>query len=787
MALELTEQEEALNNLLTQLSKDYIKDEEGVRDRYVQEVRRNNLYFNGIQNIFNTSLDGSVGDWSTFNDYVAGLDEDFDIDDTEFDQKFINVYKAYVESLVAALSSQLPSTRFFPDNADNSDDVNTAQSFEKILPLIRRHNKSKILLLQVINIFINEGVVAVRNYVDSNEKYGFADKPVKAKVVRQESILYCPNCNTELGSNNTSYEFNPNEEFVERDSTETEEMALCPTCADSGIDNGLGMPGVVNPISDNSRTAEDTIVDIEEVPKVRAKFEAYGLTNVRFPAYCTDQESIPCLVLEREQSIALVLSVYKHLRDKINENPVDNLETTKWARRNPFYTGESPKYTCTVRDIWIRPWALARVLDSKYGFALELPEEELVEGQEPKTVGDYLQELYPNGVRVVLVNDEFAEAIDESLDEHWTISVNPLYKHLICKSIGSSLIAIQDLENDNIAITEQTIEHGVTETFVDSDTLDLAKYSEGEIRPGNITSVKRTDPAKSIGDSFFQTRPAALSQEVGIFGNRINEKGQFVSGASPSIYGGSMEGSETAAVYSMSRAQALQRLTIPWHIICELWSEMEFKAILDYVANLNYDESYPVKQGNSYSNVYIQQIRLQGKVSCVEPESDGYFPVSWSQERDMVSTLLTLNNDAVNEILFHPENRSLIAKLAGPKDLYIPGDDARKKQMAEIAEMLKAAPVTMDQMTGAPLPEPQSSVQVDPEMDDHEVEFEIIKVWVTSADGQYTKKSMPDQYMNILLHGKMHKMFVDMAAQEAQAAEAEQGNNVDAPKGKANA
>lgn len=791
-------EQSSFGRALEGLVKDYIKDEQFVRDRYVQEVRRNNLYFSNIQNIVNIGEgSGVVGDWTTFNDYLSKIEDDFDIDELDLDIKFINVYKAYVESLVAALSSQLPTTRFFPSDADNADDISTAQSFEKIIPLIRRHNKAKILLLQVLSIFINEGVVAARNFIDRNEKYGFADKPIEATVVNQQSILHCPNCNSELGSFNSTYEAGDNP-VVERDITESQDMALCPNCE---MNYGNGQ---VYPIIENIRNLQTAIVDFDRIAKIRAKIEVYGLTNVRFPAYCTSQEEIPALVLEREQSVALVESIYPELKNKITENNIDTPETNKWARTNPFYIGEIPKYTCTVQEAWVRSWALRRIKDIDFEIeeatevteSNELDSDEVVssdatlsndnlapyndpasdENKEvEKTLGEVLAERYPNGLKVVLVNGEYVTHSEESMDDHWTISVNPLYRHLLCKSIGSSIIPIQDLENDNTAITEQTIEHGVAETFVDSDTLDINAYSQGESRPGNVTGVKRPDPSKSIGDSFFQTKPAALSQEVGFFSTRINEKGQFISGASPSIYGGNLEGSETAAVYSMSRAQALQRLTIPWNIICELWSQMEYKSALEYATTLDYDEIYPVKAGATFKNVYIEQLRLKGRVSCVENESGEYFPTSWAQERDAISSLIQLNNEFINAALMHPENRSLVAKLAGPKDMYVPGDDARKKQLAEIAELLKTPPAMEDNM-GMPLSQPMPTVMVDPDFDEHDVEYETIKAWANSSDGQFYKKEYPQQYMNVLLHGRQHKFFLDQMAMEQAQAQAQSQN-----------
>src|SRR4030095_6281298 len=116
----------------------------------------------------------------------------------------------------------------------------------------------------------------------------------------------------------------------------------------------------------------------------------------------------------------------------------------------------------TVQEVWFRPWAL-NILNSETFKGVEVggdsQEQINPETGEPFTTSEILQQSYPKGIRLVLVNGEYAEHHEESLDDHWTISHNPLYRYLICKSIGSSIIPIQDLTNDNIAITEETIEH----------------------------------------------------------------------------------------------------------------------------------------------------------------------------------------------------------------------------------------------------------------------------------------------------------------------------------------
>ena len=239
-----------------------------------------------------------------------------------------------------------------------------------------------------------------------------------------------------------------------------------------------------------------------------------------------------------------------------------------------------------------------------------------------------------------------------------------------------------------------------------------------------------------------------------------------------------MPGSNTAAQYSMSRAQSLQRLTIPWDCVCNLWADMELKSLKDFAKVLDYDERYVVAAGGSYKNVYIKQIQLKGNVACVEAESEGYFPMTFAQERDLLKELLTLNNPDINAVVMHPENRNVVGAYMGPTNLYIPGEEDRKKQLAEIAEMLKAVPTMgMDGVT----PMPPQPIQPEALVDDDEIHLEVIKRWAISVEGQSYKRDNQPVYQTILMHGQMHKMNIDMKMMQSKGMQDPNNPNVQPP------
>lgn len=760
--------DKTIQDALIDLVKQYNKDEEFPRLALLREARKNNLYDWNIQNLF---LDSLTSDWRTFDSLgqLQGL-PDIDEDLVDYDYKIINIYSAYKESIVAALSNQVPTTRFLPDDANNPNDIYTAESFQKVAEKLRRTNSSKTLLIQMLSILYNEGVIGVYNFCDRDEKYGSAIVPTNGKYIKSVDKDLCPDCGSVLQENVSPAQeveegYEPQEGLAFK-----EGIAFCPTCEKE-----------VNPLTEHTEEMGEGITGYEDVPKIKEKQQVFGITNLRFPAYCMDQESIPVLSLEYELDISLVENIYPHLKGKIEAVNVDMPDDNKWARQNPSYFSSVPLHTCTVRQVWIRDWALNRIKDTEFEFAGPV-----LEGQEAPKLSDILKEQFKGGIRLVIINDNiYAECHPEEMDDHWTLSINPMYRQLVGKSVGSRITPIQDIKNDVVNLKKQTIEQGIPQTFVDPSLLDMDRYRNTEIRAGMLVPVKNSLPGQNLDAGFFQTTTASLSPEVNSVEEVNQADGQFASGAFPSIYGGIMEGTNTAAEYSMSRSQALQRLMLTWAMICDVWSKMEFKSVKDYAKNLDYDDRFVVQEGSGFKNIDIETIKLKGKVADIECEASENFPLSWAQKGDLIRQLMEMDSEPVNLVLQHPENASKIASYIGLDEIYIPGDKDRKKQLQEIYELCQSMP----EMPAAPLmpvggngvvgkgnmqamPQPMPSIMPEDGVDDDYVHSETCKVWMLGAEGQMYKKDHPEQYLNVLLHKRIHderyalKMSQQMAMEE---------------------
>ncbi len=540
-------------------------------------------------------------------------------------------------------------------------------------------------------------------------------------------------------------EFGPSEHDAALHDLINQGKEICPSCM-----------ATMDPELKTEKFITTRIVGTTKEPKGRICIESYGGLYVKIPNYCKTQKSLPYLIFSEEKDYSTVIDEYDDLHG--NKNLLDSLKNghgnsggyeyyASWGRLSPQYHGEYPENTVTVNKAWIRP-AKFNILSDKDDIRK-------------------LKKLYPDGVKVVYINEEFACAENQSLDDSWTLTENPLADYLHFDPIGQSLVSVQDITNDLISLILQTIEHGIGQTFADSSVLDFNSYEQTSVLPGGIFPAK-AKTGKTLAEGFHELRTATLSTEVMPFSQMIQSMGQTVSGALPSIFGGQQQGAggDTASGYAQSKSGALQRLQNTWKLFTITWKEMFGKVIpmyIDLVKETNEDErSVKRTADGNFVNVMIRRAELEGKIGDVELEANENLPLTWSQKKDLMMTLLQATNPKIMEILNAPENLSMIHELLGLDDFFVPDEDSTIKQYDEIKLLLASTPmppdpsIPVDPSNPNNQPQETPSIPIDPIFDNNKVEFEICRKWITSEAGRQTKTDNPDGYMNVLLHGKAH-------------------------------
>ena len=720
---------------LQEVVEHFDKEDRYVRERQIRTWKKLKFYWDNIQRLWWSEV---AHDWRVWDLQTLTQDSE-ENDQSAYYDKPINVFRAYLESIIAALSVNIPTIKCYPDDAENSLDLSTAKAGDKISDLIYKHNNAQLLWLHALYIYCTEGLIACYSYPKEDKKFGTYEENQYENTEEDRQQKFCPICGTMLDdgasilANKELDEFQPGDDDSElHNLLINKEQMTCTNCA-AQIDPEIRQNKVIVP----------RLVGITTKPKTRICMEVYGGLFVKVPVWARRQEDCPYLIYSYETHYSSALERFPDLKDKFGGNSkvgpgsggiYDPYE--RWGRLSTQYLGEYPLNTVTVRNCWLRPEAFNILTD--------------------KDQVNELKKKFPDGCKAVLINEEVVETENESLDDCWTLTHNPLADYLHHDPLGLLLTSIQEITNDLVSLTLQTIEHGIPQTFADPTVLNFKQYRESEATPGMVIPAKPA-AGKSMNDAFLTTKTASLSPEVQPFAEQIQEAGQLVSGALPALFGGAQpNSSKTAAQYSMSRQQAMQRLGITWTMLKVWWKEIFGKVIPAYIEEVQEDERIVEKdENNNFINVFVRRSDLQGKIGSVEIEASEQLPSTWAQKHDAIMQLMNLNNPAILQTLTDPENLEILTEALGLDDFTIPGTDDRTKQYEEIRDLLNSEPIqSINPQTG--MPEEIPSVDIEPTVDNNPIHIVICKSWAVSEQGRLAKIENPDGYKNVLLHLQRH-------------------------------
>ena len=636
--------DKSLQDCLKFLIDKYEKEDSWVRKQQLKLWKKNEEFWHGIQFVFWSE---SRQDWLSPTMY-KWFNEDEGREGVEgpFYDFVINIYKAHGEAIIAALSAQVPTVRFPPDDAEDDDDLLTSKTYSKIADLIQRHNQVKVLQLMSLFTLWNQGLLAWYHAPKADKAFGMVN------LENFKKQLSCEACDKNFP--------------VEDEEDLTSGLHSCPDCG--------------GPLE--TKTVLDSF---QESPKSRVLIDFFGGLHVKVPYWARKQGDMSYLIKALDQPKPFLKSIFPHIADEIESDDEDAQQYERMARTPSTFTSfsraDDNHDLATHRQCWMRTWAFEGLPKDK-------------EEEKKK-----LLKKFPNGVYVSFVGNKYAESRDEDMDKYWTLCKVGLSTYIHADAMGQPLIPLQESRNVLFNLTLETIEQGIGSQFADPRVLNFNVYSKHEARPGMIYPARARE-GQTLANSFYEGARATLSREVGPFGAQVDKDSQFVVGSFPSLYGGPGEGkSRTLGEYQQSRTMALQRLSIAWSYFTVAWAKLMERCVHLYVENMIDDERYAVPdttQKGNYVNVWIRKADMTGHVGEVEPEGADSFPISTPQKQTLFFKLAELNNEFINAALFASPNRRIIADLLSFPDLAIPGEEQITKQAVEIADMMKGQPVQVD-------------------------------------------------------------------------------------------
>lgn len=643
-----------------------------------------------------------------------------------------NYYQAFGLSIMAVLSQDRPSVRLWPQNAEQPEDVATAAAGSDIIELVERNNKIQELMVDEAFYLWTDGKIGgfVR-YVVDGQRFGYHDEDqLEQRMCKVGPDTYqCPNCQHETAADGF--------------------MGVCESCGMDLDDNHLQQsPTVPVPV----------VTQTIQTPNGQEVIDIVGGLELKTPPWANQQHQYPYLIWDQMAHRARLKAAYPHAKTQIGGAALTPEDAQAQYERTAQLTlvsggemepvGASADFVNNLvmfRRAWLRPWAFD-ILD----------DEKLVQE---------LRQLFPIGCYVAFAGDAYCESRNETMDDHWRVMHALPGDGQNRPAIGTSFISVQERYNTLSNLLMETAEHGVPATWANPAVVDFDAIRESYVEPGSIYPM--TPPAgMDARTQFFQTQPATVSPDVVRHMQELpGNIGQFLTGAFPALFGGEMEGNDTAAGYSMARDQALGRIGLVWRRMKQFHADLMLLSVECFRKNRPDDVSFTIWGDNGKAkSKWIRCADLKGNCFA-HPDTDSQYPEVPAQKKAVLQQLMQSEDPELAKILGHPDNLSLIKRIVGLEELVIPDEDARNRQTGEIDQLLEDGEAGAGPLMGAPMMDPtgmpqqgppQPSVQIDP-LDNHEVHYAVIAAWWETEAADDARQKNPMGVANVKAHALAHK------------------------------
>lgn len=690
------------------------------RRNEIRRIRQARMFYQGLQYAW---WDNNQEMWVVpFNTKV------FDDKEQEEQPRFMfvtNFYLGYALAFIAVISSDVPNVRCRPAKASRIEDVRAAEKATNVIDVIEENNKPIETLEDVGYYLFTDGKIGgYMRYVTDAERFGTTEVPITTPqdVPMGPDVYNCPNC---LASS-------------AEDQVAATGMLVCPQCGQQlGPENFQQSPRMTMPVQTGSK----------EVPNGQEVFTIFGGLELNTPVWARHQWQFPYLQLELEVHRAQLKAAYPWARDEIQMGGAQGADEV-YARISRLTVaqglpavipGDMLWDLITFSQTWIRPSSFERIDDKK--------------------IREDLQELFPHGCYVAFAADTYCASRDEKMDDHWRVMHAYPGEGQNRPSVGDPLIELQERYNTLSNIGMELYEMGLGAHFADPEVINFDSITSTTIEPGAWYPAKSKQPSTNLEAYFYEQQnmevPASLPQYASELSTDI---AQFVTGLFPAVFGGEAKGAggDTAKGYSLSRDQAMGRIGLVWRRLKGFYAEMMMLGVKCFAQNRTEDVEITVEGVDGKDEPdYIRLDDIQGNIKVV-PEGDENFPRMTSQKREALAQMFgTFGKDpAFMEMMDQPANLEFARDVNGLTELQLPGVDAARQQKAETKILLSGPPNQVPGPTG--MPEPQSTVPVDPLLDNHDAHLAEIQRLVESEEGQKIKRTNPKGFANLRQHAVEH-------------------------------
>ncbi len=738
---------ERLQEALRRLVHQYSYESEATRREEIRRIKKAHQFWRGLQYVWWSERDQN---WHL--PFEQKLVDNSALEDLPRYEFVTNIYQAFGLSLIAVLSQDVPRVRFFPASAQAEEDVAAAKAATEVAGLVERNNRvGNLIVDEAFSLWADGKVGAYVRYVVDGQRFGFhPETEIGAREVKVGNNVYvCPQCSAETEAPAARETKSGTVEVEAANSQNAKASVNCVACGALLTEENFVAAETITIPSAQTRV---------RVPNGQEVITIVGGLELKTPPWANDMHEYPYLQWNMEVHQARLKAAYPHAADKIGP-PVatggqeyERLARLAQSQGGPVTEGGDYNINLiTFQRTWLRPWAF---------FALE-----------DKSLRDDLLQLFPDGAYVAFAGDAYCESRNESMDDHWRVlHALPGDGSSGRPALGDALISVQERFNALANLQMETYEYGIPPIYADSEVLDFDALQNQTAEPGAHYPA-RAKAGQSLAAGFFQPAAAEVPPDLAQHAAALmGPVAQFLTGAFPALFGGSMANNDTASGYAMARDQAMGRIGLVWRRMKFFHADLMLLAVDCFRKNRPTDvEVTLLGAGSAFESKWIRLADLKGNLFSY-PETDEQYPTLWSQQRAVLLQLMSSPEPQIQAMLANPENLALVKRLIGLEELIIPNDESRTKQYREIAQLVAASPIVKrDGASGVEVMLP--SILPDEFADNHAVELEVCLRWFSSDAGQVAKIEAPAGYANVKAHALFHRDYLrKQQAQQPQSA-----------------
>jgi hypothetical protein len=639
----------------------------------ILKVLKNKEMLKGNQNI--GVYPGSFDTFDALEEYRNWSGADEKNGDRSMDRRPHNFYQMLEKAFVAALSAQIPKTRWRPANADDEADRETAKVASRAEEIIERANKIKSMLKQELMEFFTSGCFfKYTRYVVDADRTG-THKQTTVQMTRGEVLPARYQC------------FECGQATQESDLVQQKGLA-CPNCG-----SPLGPENYFESYVDEIPVAEQT----QDVANGMVLWDVAGPMHINADPDAADLMNTCLLNWAVEVSVGWLRTTFdegyweKFEEGQTSGTPSELLErqyrdmlTTPsgYATWFSFASQNKPTYNRT----WVQPMLFAEM-------------EEKAEAQE-------LMKQFPQGCMIAWVGDMPLQIRAAKLTNEWTwAGTEQKGFGLFPAPAGDPAVPIQERINDCINKIDEYMDRlAVGILLANEQYVDTAAMNNKGMLPGMLNPIafRKGAPPSDIQHAIFQVR-AEIDAMIFQYVATLKQDMELLVGTPPQTFGaGTQEGVETMGGQEQQLNTGLMKLGLHWEVIGEEHAEAAENAIKCAAKNMTEDWFNAVSdESQEWRNEYVHLDQMKGSVHA-ERDTDQGFPMTSAEIRQFWKDILqNPENPFVQALLDEPENVDNAIRFIGVPGLKPPKGAMRGKMLRIISKLIEGQPIEQqDPQTG---------------------------------------------------------------------------------------